>query len=152
MLAEVSDASSSDSASEEAALVVELAPDIAAGPAEVAAESGAGDIALAGAGAKALPKPAAKANPKAAAGKAVAKAKAKAKNGQQLFDIRIMDEWGDTPIGSIKIDEKRKQLNAHCRQLGQPGSSCDHRTVTMPECRVNRKVTASNKPLGKVRL
>jgi len=150
-MAEVSD--SSDSASEEAALAVELVPDIAE-PAEVAAEPGAGAKALAKAGAKALPKPGAKAHPKAAVCKAAGKAvaKAKATDAQQLLDVRIMDQWGDRPIGSIKIDVKRKQFNAHCLQLGQPGSTCDHRTITMPECRLNRKVTASNKPLGKVRL
>ncbi len=77
-----------------------------------------------------------------------AKAKAKAAGlAQALMDVIITCHLQDgRSIGSIKVDEKRKQFNAHCCQLGQPGSTQDHRTETMPECRMNRK--ASSKPLG----
>lgn len=76
--------------------------------------------------------------------------KAKARvSGHGLYDVRIPSTLDDgESIGIIKINAKQKQFNAHCCQLGQPGSCQDHRTPTMPECRMNRKARAGSKPLG----
>ena len=64
------------------------------------------------------------------------------------MDVRILDEWGEASIGSIKIDFRHRQFNAHCCQLGQPGSVQNHTTPTMSECRTNRR--APSKPLGEL--
>jgi hypothetical protein len=66
---------------------------------------------------------------------------------QNLKEVKILDEWGDACVGTIRIDEKRKQFYAYCCQLGQLGKY-DHRTGTMTECRLNRKPTAKSKYLG----
>jgi hypothetical protein len=68
-------------------------------------------------------------------------------HAQNLKTVRILDEWGDACIGTIRIDEQRKQFYAYCCHLGQPGNH-DHRTATMTECRLNRKPTAKSTYLG----
>ena len=55
---------------------------------------------------------------------------------QNLPEFAIRDEM-DNFIGVIKVDLIRKSFNAHCCQLGPPAIH-DHRTPTMPECRLNR--------------
>ena len=62
-----------------------------------------------------------------------------------MRDFTITDEDGQR-IGVIKADLKRQQFNAHCCQLGQLGARRDHRTPTMPECRMNR--VGKKQPLG----
>ena len=47
-----------------------------------------------------------------------------------------MDTFRIETFGIIKIDRKHKSCNAHC-SCRTP--HCDHRTETMPECRMNRK-------------
>ena len=63
---------------------------------------------------------------------------------QNLPEFVIRDEM-DNFIGVIKVDLVRKSFNAHCCQLGPPAIH-DHRTPTMPECRLNR--VGTKKPLG----
>ena len=81
--------------------------------------------------------------PKAAA-KAAVKAAAKAAGGAQGLESVSIHHNGQY-IGSIKIDRRRKQFNAHCCMLGN-GALKDHRTATMAECRMNRRF--ASKPLG----
>jgi len=57
-----------------------------------------------------------------------------------------LDEYITQDFGCIKIDRKRKSLNAHCSCLGRPGDLQDHRTFTTPECRFNR--APEKAPLG----
>ena len=68
---------------------------------------------------------------------------------QHLQSVRILDEWGGECIGTIRIDEQRRQLYAYCRHLGGPGCK-DHRTATTVECRLNRKPNAKTKPVGQL--
>ena len=97
------------------------------------------------AAALAVPKAVPKAVPEAlpAVPKAVlAVPKAKAAPGLVLEKFEIEG------YGHIKVDRRRHQFNAHCYCLG-PGSSQapkDHRTASMPECRMNR--VAAKKPLA----
>jgi hypothetical protein len=68
-------------------------------------------------------------------------------HAQSLKAVRIPDEWCDVCVGTIRIDEQRKQFYAYCCHLGQSGNH-DHRTATMTECRLNRKPIAKSTYLG----
>lgn len=61
-----------------------------------------------------------------------------------LMEYTIKDE-AERVCGTIKVDLKRSQFNAHCCELGGAGRK-DHRTSTMKECRANR--TSAKRPLG----
>lgn len=56
-----------------------------------------------------------------------------------------LEQYPIGDYGYIKVDVKRKQLNAHCAQ-GFQGAEPSHRTETTPECRMNR--VCKKKPLG----
>ena len=54
-----------------------------------------------------------------------------------LEEVHHLEKVDIKDVGFIKIDMKRRQFNAHCKWLGDP-LGIDHRTPTMPECRMNR--------------
>ena len=67
-------------------------------------------------------------------------ARRRAVPGQRLAKYKIES------YGSIKVDRNLGNLNAHCSCLGIDADLPDHRTPTMPECRLHR--IASKAPLG----